>query len=1199
MTTASAQSSSMFVRDLFNLFKSSCGGCHVDASYGGFHVSPLTFSFDMNRPEVLRDIFSDDPNQVMPPGVGAASSRNATTDQYLALGALLRAWYDQGRPATLFTPPAEPGSADAGTEASRYVLTESVGKALTNIGNCIPPADSFGSVADDLDAFFASAAVLPEKLSQTDLTTFDSAELALHGVVAYAPAYPLWSDNAGKIRHIRVPRGKSIQFDKNEQSFSIPDDTRFYKTFLKKVVEKDGSVHYRKIETRIILARQDTNDPKTGSATSQRALYGTYAWNDAETEATLVTDPLRDLQPFKDRLRTYITDEAAYEATIANSSDGGEDLDAALEKAGAIRHYAIPGSIRCVQCHMGSPTQDFVLGFTPLQISRRPTGVGGILEETSNDELTQLDRLIQYKVLTGIENASEILHLEDSQGSRKPRNDYELIAQGYLVGNCAHCHNPRGYPTVQSPSLATVLDFLPGPGDVEGIFQFPLERFSPRIKRDIGGSVPIPYITPSLVDYPGQGDYNHTVSPANFGLVPDVAHGMVLAPWRSLIYRNVDTPFPYAADLALFPHMPMDVPGFDCRLPRIMAEWMVSIPSVRKHPEIDETLVQAGQRADLISLYDNAGTDTEPQPYVEVTPPDATKPDFDKQQADYEAAKTAAEARLAAYHFGGAKGLSHTGDDWPRYAYCPETTDIVDPTVTGADRAHLVPSDLAYYQQGDQIYRVPVDYQPLAGVSGNYSEDLQHVPYSAPLVWPSEGVPDRPHWVILDPTDNPPPWVPRRADWKTILRDHKYTDLDSAEERLVVEMLSPTDSTSTGVRMTGTMRNWATEPIPMGLWKEKPECAAKLSKQTTVASYGGATRPKWMDVVTPASTAPVYAELPGAAVFNVVCINCHGPKADSHGRQADTLQIMTGGDARVANLRDGLFGPTSVPGENRNAEFDITPAVGSPTAEDWAARYLSWMALGGTQKLIPKAILNVVAATPVVGVPRNLPSVDSANMLGPVQTLCAWVLDLDSFNVGNGGGAQTFSNSLTPVAPVEWNNWMWNALMAKAGGILIQTNGDAELWARLCTIDNPAPVAAINVTTKDGVVPEDTWSILYYDPRQYPTDRVVGNDRGGIDVGIQPTNAMPWCIRPPPAGDSTAVAFISRYKTSDGQTLPYCPASLLSANGVAQPAMTYDQMKAWSYRGAINGGLAVFLYLDKVSKGYVPIPPYDQCEALP
>ena len=43
-----------------------------------------------------------------------------------------------------------------------------------------------------------------------------------------------------------------------------------------------------------------------------------------------------------------------------------------------MRRYAIPGAQRCIECHMGSPSASFVLGFTPLQIARRPAGQGGV-----------------------------------------------------------------------------------------------------------------------------------------------------------------------------------------------------------------------------------------------------------------------------------------------------------------------------------------------------------------------------------------------------------------------------------------------------------------------------------------------------------------------------------------------------------------------------------------------------------------------------------------------------------------------------------------------------------------------------------------------------------------------------------------------------------------------------------------------------
>ena len=107
----------------------------------------------------------------------------------------------------------------------------------------------------------------------------------------------------------------------------------------------------------------------------------------------------------------------------------------------------------------------------------------------------------------------------------------------------------------------------------------------------------------------------------------------------------------YADDFVVFPHMPMNSAGYDCRASHIMADWMVSIPAVRKSPQVSED-----------TLYGNKPYDNNAQPYVEVLPTDPA----------YADAQAAARARLDEYHNGG------------RYDFCPDTSDIVDPSVVAA-----------------------------------------------------------------------------------------------------------------------------------------------------------------------------------------------------------------------------------------------------------------------------------------------------------------------------------------------------------------------------------------------------------------------------------------------------------------------------------------------------------------------------------
>ena len=96
-------------------------------------------------------------------------------------------------------------------------------------------------------------------------------------------------------------------------------------------------------------------------------------------------------------------------------------------------------------------------------------------------------------------------------------------------------------------------------------------------------------------------------------------HTFVAAPWRSLIYRNVDAPFPYYDDYVPFPRMPMNTAGYDYRAPRLMGDWMVSLPAVR----VDQSQELGHGENDLPSHNakpHDGSYDDSPQPYVEVKP---------------------------------------------------------------------------------------------------------------------------------------------------------------------------------------------------------------------------------------------------------------------------------------------------------------------------------------------------------------------------------------------------------------------------------------------------------------------------------------------------------------------------------------------------------------------------------------------------
>ncbi len=1130
---AVAPEQEIFVSALVDEFKAECGACHYEASLGGFNFNKSNFFLKVGQEAVDR-MKSNDPAKMMPPGnSGGIPWSERKGDSITQLVGKLEQWIAAGRPADVYFVKND-------TSNKPYQFTGELGNGLTNLGSCVPDAAfAFGSAVDEmdpLDAMFAAAeqvpasleeVVLPEEqlglpllLKDTDLTTFDSAVLARSGVVAFVPAYPLWTDGAGKLRHVRVPRGESIRFNKETQEFDIPANTRFYKTFFKDVIDRDGKPTWRKMETRIIVSRPDK---VVDGVRIPQSLFGTYQWDPDEVQARLVTDSQRNGEPFKDVVVTYTPDEPKAQA-IRDTMP--LNLSYELEYAEALRRYAIPGRERCVQCHMGSHNSSFVLGFSPVQIRRRPTDEGGTYEHTGEDELDQLERLIAYGVITGVDDIEDVKLLEDVQGGRKPRNDYELKAQGYMLGNCAHCHNEHGYPSRVAPELKEVLKFWPDAAG-GGVFQFPLERYSPRIFRGPNSSQ-IAYITPSLHDvwvtkWRDQTDWTPKVDEVAVSGV--VLPKWFFAPWRSLIYRNVQTPFTYEDSFTLYPHMPMNTAGFDCRAQQIMGDWMASIPAVRKHQNLREdffptyNLDPAFITNPLDPKYEVPLMDFDPQPYEEVRPDDAG---YDKAVAE-------AEKRLERFHSSA------------QYQTCIKSRDIVDPVVyRGSDRD------------------APIDTSV-----------------------PPDRVPDLPHWVSTDLTERAGPWSPRREDWKTVL----VTD-EPKPDNLVVPLLRHDN-----VRLSADgLDKFLKTPMTMAVWKKKPEC--DFAKNPTLAAvaplagtFQGENRPRWMSISGVAADDPIFSELPGQAIFDMICVNCHGGSADSRGRQAETVQTLSGGETRVANLRDGLFGPPNGAGTNLQNVFSLA-ATGDITARDWAARYMSWMALGGTERKIPKLVLGQVGRTEVSGHGRETPLLSpadlDANMLSSAREACRSVIPKSGniAQVGNGSSQFALRPSFTP---------------------LIEENGDAELWQQVCSFGNDPVVRIITFQNEESNVA--IFAPTRYRGSAYPANTLIGDHQGYTKPTLDSkTNHFPWCLDTE-SHPQAAQRYLDDNSSFFKGGVPKCPTGFATFGNKIEP----EEEEVWATRGAINAGFAVFVFLEAMTKGLLvvdgttkPFKPvrYDQCQLM-
>ena len=480
---------------------SACGGCHVTPQANGGFTYTAAYTGPSSAPgvaAVAAKMATQLVAQKMPPD----NIRSGDPAYYLKLGSRLQAWIAAGSPETgTFPLPNE-------TIGSGQQLPAPIAAAMTDLGDCVPLPEV---VHQDpaVDAMFASATQLPMHLADTDLVSLDAYVLAQRGTVAFDVEYPLWADNAHKGRWVHVPSVMDAQGNAQRQpitldpvtgQFQIPDNTRFYKTFFKQVKESDGVVRYRKVETRLIVVRHAPAKP----------LFGTYVWDAGEQSATLHTLPYRDGTPFKDLVLSLETDVTT----------------------GAHRTYAIPGASRCNDCHQGSASDSFILGFTPLQINRRAMGEAGRDAPSGPDEMSQLSRLVSYGVIAGVA-PDTAPRLETSNTTKQPRNVHELRFQAYAAGNCAHCHNPKGFAVKQGIGF----NFAPG-GD---IFQF-------------------------ILNFPGSHSPGLIVKP---GLVAE-----------SLLYERVSMPSHVDSHSNAQLHMPLHTPGIDCEAVNRAGKWITSIPNV-------------------------------------------------------------------------------------------------------------------------------------------------------------------------------------------------------------------------------------------------------------------------------------------------------------------------------------------------------------------------------------------------------------------------------------------------------------------------------------------------------------------------------------------------------------------------------------------------------------------------------------------
>ena len=202
------------------------------------------------------------------------------------------------------------------------------------------------------------------------------------GFHPYHLATPLFTDYAEKQRLIRLPEGtKMTKIDQGLPDF--PDGTLLVKTFYYYNDKRDTARGRRIMETRLMIRFIG------------KWLAATYAWNEAQTDATL--------------------QKGGSNSTVSWITATGETRTLS---------YHIPSPKECGTCHNNGD------GLNPIGLKLRNLNI---------------DHQIRSLQTAGLLNEFDPHQLPHT--ARAFDDSFTLAdqARAYLDINCAHCHNPNGY----------------------------------------------------------------------------------------------------------------------------------------------------------------------------------------------------------------------------------------------------------------------------------------------------------------------------------------------------------------------------------------------------------------------------------------------------------------------------------------------------------------------------------------------------------------------------------------------------------------------------------------------------------------------------------------------------------------------------------------------------------------------------------
>jgi hypothetical protein len=243
-------------------------------------------------------------------------------------------------------------------------------------------------------------------------------DVGKHEVMRAALPYELntalWSDAAVKHRFIVLPDGETITAPETG-AWKLPVGAIIIKEFWYEKVQGDPSSAFP-METRFLVKRCEDD----GGCAAPLEGYS-YRWNDAGTEATLLTDV--EAPPGTGLIVKWPV------------TSGGDPDDA------TVHSHTYPSRAQCVRCH--NETVGRFLGLQTPQLNRPAA-----FAQAVDNQLRTFDAI-------GVFNPPLSAGGADAKGrlpsSHDPAYSVEERALAYFHSNCSHCHNP--HPQAERPTI--------------------------------------------------------------------------------------------------------------------------------------------------------------------------------------------------------------------------------------------------------------------------------------------------------------------------------------------------------------------------------------------------------------------------------------------------------------------------------------------------------------------------------------------------------------------------------------------------------------------------------------------------------------------------------------------------------------------------------------------------------------------------